>query len=112
MNNQLFYNIIVSSAHIGLVAVGFGIIYRTVGFFDFSYAAIYALSAYTAYAVSGFVSSAVVGLIFGVIAGIVTGCAIEIVIYRPQKRSHTFYSSYCFSGFAHNASKHYFNHIW
>jgi branched-subunit amino acid ABC-type transport system permease component len=86
MNSQLFYNVMVSSAHIGLVAVGFGLIYRMVGFFDFSYAAVYALSAYIAYAVSSYISSAVVGLISGVIAGIVIGCAIEIVIYRPLRK--------------------------
>lgn len=47
--SQILLNGIIQGALLSLLAIGFGLIYRSIGFFDLSYGALYTVSAYLMY---------------------------------------------------------------
>jgi branched-subunit amino acid ABC-type transport system permease component len=87
---QILANIATSAAHIWLIAAGFGLIYGTTRFFNFSHAAIYVCGAYAAYAVtSSLGANFFVGCIIGVCSAAILGGFLEISIFRPLRRRGT-----------------------
>ena len=49
MIEQLIINGVIAGAIYALIALGFTVIYRTVGFFDFAHGVVYTAGAYLAY---------------------------------------------------------------
>jgi branched-chain amino acid transport system permease protein len=81
---QLLLNAIVNAAIYGLLAVGFGIVYRSMRFFHIAYGAIYIIASYTVVAASGLppALSIPVGIAIGAIAGVL----MDKAIYHPLER--------------------------
>ena len=86
MNIQLFYNVIVSTAHITLVAIGFALIYRIAGFFNFAHASIYAVGAYVCYLTINLLKSNTVGFLSGVVVSCLLGTLVELFVYKPLRK--------------------------
>lgn len=83
---QLVLNSVVSGASHVLVAVGFSLIYRTIGFFHFAHGAVYTAGGYIAYAASVWAGVEPFGAcVVGVIGGAVLGLLIERGVYRPLR---------------------------
>ena len=85
---QLFINGLVAAGVYALVAVGFGLIYRTTRFFNFAHGAVYTLGPYLAYMFSkvlGF--SAVLSVLLATVVCAAVGALMEISIYRPLRRA-------------------------
>lgn len=88
MNVQILVNIIISSAHISLIAIGFGVIYRIARFFHFAHAAVYTVSAYMAYVVENLLGGNVLlGIVVGIAAGAALGGLMELSIFAPLRRT-------------------------
>ncbi len=88
LTSQIIVNILVTSAHYVLVAIGFGLIYRTARFFHFAHAAVYTVSAYTAYVVDHVVGGSVLlGIVAGVAAAAALGGLMEVGIFAPLRRT-------------------------
>lgn len=95
---QLVFNAIITGGIYGLLALGFGIIYRTVRFFHFAHGVVYAVGAYLAYAViscqvsglrsqeSGVNSQWFIAVLAGVIGAAAIGILIDRLIYKPLRK--------------------------
>lgn len=87
MIGQIVANGIVTGCTYGLVALGFGLIYRVCGFFHLAHGAVYTVAAYSAYLLTTVLGwSAWIGLPAAVIAAAALGVLIEVAIYRPMRR--------------------------
>lgn len=87
MIGQFIANGLEAGAAYGLIALGFGLIFRVCGFFNFAHGAIYAAAAYFAYAFIHFLGfSPWVGIPCGIIGAMGLGALTEIGIYRPMRR--------------------------
>ncbi len=87
MMSQITANGIVAGCTYGLVALGFGLIFRVCGFFHLAHGAVYTVAAYTTFfltQVAGW--SPWVGLPAALLASTILGVLIEIAIYRPMRR--------------------------
>ncbi len=98
MLHQLTANGIIAGCIYILIALGFGIIYRTVRFFHFAHGVVYAAGAYLAYSIifcqeSGIRGQGpvvgyqwVIGVLVGVIGAGIVGILIDRVVYRPLRK--------------------------
>jgi branched-chain amino acid transport system permease protein len=87
MIGQIVANGIVTGCTYGLVALGFGLIYRVCGFFHLAHGAVYTVAAYSAYFLTTVLGwSAWIGLPAAVIAAAALGVLIEVAIYKPMRR--------------------------
>lgn len=85
---QLFVNGVLVGGVYALVAVGFGLIYRTTHFFNFAHGAVYALGAYVAYFFHQVVGlPPAISIVLGIIGGASIGAAMWILLYRPLRRA-------------------------
>jgi branched-chain amino acid transport system permease protein len=85
---QLIVNGVLAAGVYALVAVGFGLIYRTTRFFNFAHGTIYTLGAYLAFwfhQTLGF--PAVVSIVLAIAGGALAGIAMWAWIYGPLKRA-------------------------
>jgi branched-chain amino acid transport system permease protein len=85
---QLVVNGLLAAGVYALVAVGFGLIYRTTRFFNFAHGAVYTLGAYLAFwfhQTLGF--HPVVSSILAIAGGALAGIATWILIFGPLKRA-------------------------
>jgi branched-chain amino acid transport system permease protein len=84
--SQVLVNGIVASCTIALVALGFGLLYRIIRFFDFSYGIIYTLAAYTTFGLAHYLKAPLgLALVLGVAFASVLACSLELFIYRPLR---------------------------
>lgn len=87
MHRQLFVNGIILGFSYALVAVSFGLIYSTAGFFHFAHAAVYTFAAYLLYTVTAMLKiPSMVGIPLSVGAAAALGASIQIFIYKPLVR--------------------------
>jgi branched-chain amino acid transport system permease protein len=85
---QLFINGLLAAGVYALVAVGFGLIYRTTRFFNFAHGAIYTLGAYLAYFFHqdlGF--HALFSIILATSMGAVAGAFLWLAVFSPLRRA-------------------------
>ncbi len=78
---QLLINGLVTGALYALVALGFGIVYRSTKVFHLALGAIYTASAYGAYAVLKWGKGT--GVLVGILTALALGILIERCVYRP-----------------------------
>lgn len=85
---QYLANGIVLGAQIGILALGFGLIYRTSRILHFAHAAIFLIGAYGALFVfrAGGNDFFFVAICAGIVLGAIIGLAIEILLYAPLRR--------------------------
>ena len=84
---QLTVNGVVAASVFAMVGVGFAMIYRVAGFFNFAHGAIFMLGAYGAYvAVILLHAPLVIGIIAGIAMAAMFGCLSELVVFRPIRR--------------------------
>jgi branched-chain amino acid transport system permease protein len=87
MIGQIVANGIVTGCTYGLVALGFGLIYRVCGFFHLAHGAVYTVAAYSAYLLTTVLGwSPWIALPSAVLAAAAMGALIEVAIYRPMRR--------------------------
>ncbi len=87
MISQIAANGIVAGCTYGLVALGFGLIFRVCGFFHLAHGAVYTVAAYTGYVLTRMMGwSPWIGLPLALLAAMVLGVLIEIAVYRPMRR--------------------------
>ena len=87
MIGQFIINGLEAGAAYGLVALGFGLIYRVCGFFNFAHGAVYTVAAYLAYTFIHILGcSPWIGIPISIIGAMALGAATETVIYRPMRR--------------------------
>jgi branched-chain amino acid transport system permease protein len=87
MLRQLIINGLVVGFSSGLVAVSFGLIYRTAGFFHFAHGAVYTAAAYLLFLLSTSLYFPVaIGVILAVVGGACLGGMTDIFVYRPIRR--------------------------
>jgi len=87
VTTQIATNILNTAALYLLIAVGFGLIYGTVRFFNFAHASVYTVSAYVAYAAANLIGGSVLfNGVLGVLSGTLLGGLTEVVVYRPLRR--------------------------
>ncbi|GHV41105.1 branched-chain amino acid ABC transporter permease [Synergistales bacterium] len=73
-----------------LTALGFALIYRTLGIFHFAHGSVYALSAHIAYSlITRWQLPLILSLIFTIMAGALVGILINFVIYEPMKKQNS-----------------------
>lgn len=85
---QLIFNGIVNAAIYSLLAVGFGLIYRSMRFFYIAYGAVYVIASYAVVAamqISGFPLYLSIGA--GVFLGVLAGVLMDRTVYLPLERS-------------------------
>jgi branched-chain amino acid transport system permease protein len=86
MFRQLLINGLAIGFNYGLVAVSFGLIYRTAGFFHFAHGAVYTAAAYFLLLLTTSLYVPVtIGIIIAVVGGACLGGLIDIFIYRPLR---------------------------
>jgi branched-chain amino acid transport system permease protein len=78
---QLLLNAIVKAAIFSLMAVGFGLVYRSLRFFHIAFGAVYVASAYGM--VAGMVLGLPIGFAVGVLTGIILGVSMDRGVYLP-----------------------------
>lgn len=84
---QYLANSIVAGAAIGLMALGFSIIYSTARFFHFAHGAVYTLGAYAAFALMRLAGlSPGVGIGLALLVSIAAGGLMEAFVYRVLRR--------------------------
>lgn len=86
---QLIVNAVITSGVYLLIAVGFSIIYRTVRFFHFAHAVVYASGAYFSYLfhkLFGFPLLAAIPI--SVALSALLGCGIEMLVYKPLRKKN------------------------
>lgn len=81
---QLMLNGLVTASMYALVAVGFGLVYRTTNILHIAIGGIYTLSAYIAYSIIK--TGDIPALLLGIVGAAVIGVIIEIGIYKPLYR--------------------------
>ena len=87
MIGQFIVNGLEAGAAYGLVALGFGLIYRVCGFFNFAHGAVYTVAAYLAYTFIHICGcSPWIGIPTAIIVAMGLGAATESVIYGPMRR--------------------------
>lgn len=87
MIGQFIVNGLEAGAAYGLVALGFGLIYRVCGFFNFAHGAVYAVAAYLAYTFIHVLGcSPWIGIPASIIGAMGLGATTEAVINRPMRR--------------------------
>ncbi len=87
MYGQLFVNGLIVGFGYALVAVSFGLIYSTAGFFHFAHGAVYSFAAYLLYTLTATLNiPPVVGIALSITGAAALGAAIQIFIYRPLVR--------------------------
>ena len=87
MFQQLLYNGIIAGSIYALIALGFGVIYRTVRFFHFAHGVVYAAGAYLAY--SFFIQLGmlpIVSCLLSIVSAAILGILIDRFIYLPLRR--------------------------
>jgi branched-chain amino acid transport system permease protein len=87
VNTQVIANAVISGAHTFLIAVGFGIIFRTTGIFHFAHAAVYTAAAYSAYVAALYSDNTALAALVGTVTAIALGALIERTIYRPLRNA-------------------------
>lgn len=81
---QLVANGVVRGALIALLAVGFGLVFRSMSLFHIAYAGIYVVASYLGLLFIGLLGlPALVGLAFAAIGACIAGYLIERLVYRP-----------------------------
>jgi len=81
---QVIANGIIAGCVYALVALGFGLIYKTTRVLHFAHGAVYTASAYAFYSLSILLSiSTVISVIIALSVGIVLGIAVESFLYYP-----------------------------
>jgi branched-chain amino acid transport system permease protein len=87
MYGQLFVNGLIVGFSYALVAVSFGLIYSTAGFFHFAHAAVYSFASYLLYTLTATLSfPPIVGIPLSIGTAAALGAAIQIFIYGPLVR--------------------------
>jgi branched-chain amino acid transport system permease protein len=87
MISQFIANGLEAGAAYGLVALGFGLIFRVCGFFNFAHGAVYTVAGYLAFTfihICGF--SPWIGIPLAMIGAAGLGATTEMAIYRPMRR--------------------------
>ena len=85
---QLFINAIIASSGYCLVAIGFVLLLRTAGFFNFAHGSVFASGAYfTFIAQRYFGLAALTSAVAGVLLASLLGCLIEVIVFRPLRSS-------------------------
>jgi branched-chain amino acid transport system permease protein len=82
---QLVLNGIALGAGYGLVAMSFALIYRTVHFFHFTHAAIYAIAAYVALIISRSSIGAAAAMVAGALGAALVSGVLDVCIYEPLR---------------------------
>jgi branched-chain amino acid transport system permease protein len=94
---QLTINGLIAGAIYSLVVLGFALQYRVAKFFDFGYAAVFAISAYCCWAFINALNlhpssitsfSFIVSALVGIFAGAILAALLQIFIYGPLRRHH------------------------
>nr|VFK24678.1 MAG: amino acid/amide ABC transporter membrane protein 1, HAAT family [Candidatus Kentron sp. MB]VFK27032.1 MAG: amino acid/amide ABC transporter membrane protein 1, HAAT family [Candidatus Kentron sp. MB]VFK74931.1 MAG: amino acid/amide ABC transporter membrane protein 1, HAAT family [Candidatus Kentron sp. MB] len=81
---QLLANGLVNGALFALLAVAFGLVYRSLRVFHVAFAGLFLIPPYAAYLANVWLSAPIwLAVILGVAAGAVSGYLIELVLYRP-----------------------------
>ena len=87
MYGQLFVNGLIVGFGYALVAVSFGLIYSTAGFFHFAHGAVYSFAAYLLYTLTATLKiPPVVGITLSIVGAAALGAAIQTFFYRPLVR--------------------------
>jgi len=90
MTAQTFANALIAGLSLGLVAMGFSMIYRTAQFFHVAHAATYLVGAYTGIWLS---NNTKVPICLAALASIIVsgtlGLMIEVLVYRPLRKLHS-----------------------
>jgi branched-chain amino acid transport system permease protein len=84
---QLILNGILTAGVYALVAVGFGLIYRTTRFFNFAHGLVYTLGAYLAFWFQNLGFPPVAAIVLAVAGGAIAGVAMWAWIFGPLKRA-------------------------
>jgi branched-chain amino acid transport system permease protein len=84
---QLLANGLCAGALYAIVALGFGLIYRTTGVFHFAHGAVYTVAAYLLYLFGATMGLPTIGaVVIALIGAAVAGVLSEVVVYRPIAR--------------------------
>jgi branched-chain amino acid transport system permease protein len=95
MFTQLLFNGIIAGSIYTLIALGFGIIYRTVKFFHFAHGVVYTAGAYICYSVVSYWLLVVrgqnalgwlVAIVVGIIGAGILGVLIDRLVYYPLRK--------------------------
>ena len=85
--SQILANGIIEGSVYALIALGFSMIYRTVGFFHFAHGAVYAVGAYAAYTAAALWGlNTATAFLFACLVAAVLGVAIDRAVYAPLRR--------------------------
>lgn len=84
---QLFLNAIVNAAIYSLLAVGFGLVYRSLRFFHIAFGAVYVVSSYGVIAVMSTVGfPPYLSVLMGLLIGLAAGLLMEKGVYLPLEK--------------------------
>ena len=86
---QLFVNGIINASLFGLLAIGFGIVYRSLRFFHIAYGGIYVSSAYGIVALMKLTSIGGISffsILLGLSVGIILGMLMDRSVYHPLEK--------------------------
>ena len=89
---QLIFNGIVNAAIYSLLAVGFGLVYRSLRFFYIAFGAVYIVASYAVFALANMAGLPLfVSIILGVLIGAIAGVLMDKSVYLPleKKRAST-----------------------
>ena len=95
---QLLLNAIVNASIYALLAIGFGIVYRSMRFFHIAFGAVYIIAFYVSFACVTMLGlslyvSIVGGIIFGALAGVVMDRAVYLPLIRREASSEVLFIS-------------------
>ena len=84
---QLILNGIVNASLFALLAIGFGLVYRSLRFFHIAYGAVYIIAPYTAVALMTMAMvPAPLAILFSIMSGAVAGVVMDRAVYYPLER--------------------------
>lgn len=84
---QLLLNAIVNASIYALLAIGFGIVYRSMRFFHIAFGAVYVIAFYASFAcISMLELSIYISIVGGVISGAFAGVVMDKAVYLPLVR--------------------------
>jgi branched-chain amino acid transport system permease protein len=86
MLSQILLDSLIAGSIYALVALGFGLVYSTAGFFHFAHGAVYAAGAYLVFSAWSAGLSLYFAVPLAIVGGMLIGMLMEIGIYRPLRR--------------------------
>jgi len=84
---QLIFNGIVNAAIYSLLAVGFGLVYRSLRFFYIAFGAVYIVASYAVFALANMAGLPLfVSIMLGVLIGAIAGVLMDKSVYLPLEK--------------------------